>query len=393
VECGVIRKRHDSGFDKVWFSGLVLVIILVIGGVEVNPGPQTDQAKIDQILAYVKNQKKDSKLIKQMVEAYKQEMTEMRRGMDSLGPKFDQLSEVVTGMIKDYGELKEVFRECEASCRQLENKLRNGDDERRKNNIIIFGLEEQGEEKYFGTLDTVVKCLNETMKVDVNRENNENIDYVTRIGRKKGVRPILVKFISFSKKLQILKNKRNLAGSKIRVEEDLSIEDRKIRQELIPYLKDAKRKGHKAFLRKGSLIVDGRAYGLSYLKGNIQLGAGNVDIQMDNPAGSQKDMTQHQTGNGATQEFDIPQREGAGGESPPRTRSRNMRLSQSARVRRSSAQQQPQGIEEVKVGRTQQYNLRGWVTGSNLSASKVKTGNGPRSDTSDPWSTNGEGRA
>jgi hypothetical protein len=76
------------------------------------------------------------------------------------------------------------------------------------------------------------------------------------------------------------------------VEKDLSIEDRKVRQELIPYLKDAKRRGHKAFLRKGSLIVDGRAYGLSYLKVNIQLGEGNVDRQMDNPVGPQEDMTQ-----------------------------------------------------------------------------------------------------
>jgi hypothetical protein len=100
VECGSVKKRHDSAFDKVWFSGLVLAIILVIGGVEVNPGPQADQAKIDQILAYVKNQEKDSKLIKQMVEAHKQEMADMRRGTDSLGPKFDQLSEMVTGMIK-----------------------------------------------------------------------------------------------------------------------------------------------------------------------------------------------------------------------------------------------------------------------------------------------------
>jgi hypothetical protein len=123
----------------------------------------------------------------------------------------------------------------------------------------------------------VVKWLNETMKVDVNRVNNEKIDYVTRIGRRKGEWPILVKFILFSKKLQILRKKRNLAVSKIRVEEDLSMEDRRVRKELIPYLKDAKRRGHRAFLRKGSLIVDGRAYGLSYLKGNIQLGDVNVD--------------------------------------------------------------------------------------------------------------------
>jgi uncharacterized coiled-coil DUF342 family protein len=123
----VTRKRQDSGFDKVWFSGLVLAILLVLGGVEVNPGPQ-----VDQILAYVKNQEKDSTLIKQMVEAHKQEMAEMRRGTDSLGSKIDQLSEMVIGMIKDYGELEKVIRECEASYRQLENRVRNGDDERKK---------------------------------------------------------------------------------------------------------------------------------------------------------------------------------------------------------------------------------------------------------------------
>jgi hypothetical protein len=149
------------------------------------------------------------------------------------------------------------------------------------------------------------------MKVDVNRVNNENIDYVTRIGRRKGERLILVKFISFSKTLQVLRNKRNLAGSRIRVEEDLPMEDRKVRKELIPYLMDAKRRGHKAFLRKGSLIVDGRAYGLSYLKGNIQVGDVNVDRQMDKPAGPQDDMTQHQTGNGATRESDTSQQEEA----------------------------------------------------------------------------------
>jgi hypothetical protein len=101
VESGLSRKRQDSGSAKVWFIGLVTVILLVIGGVEVNPGPQVEQAKIDQILTYVKNQEKESKVIKHMVEAHKQEMAEMRKGTNSLGPKFDQLSVTVTDMIKD----------------------------------------------------------------------------------------------------------------------------------------------------------------------------------------------------------------------------------------------------------------------------------------------------
>jgi hypothetical protein len=39
-ECGVIKKRQDSGVVKVWFIGLMTAVLLVIGGLEVNPGPQ-----------------------------------------------------------------------------------------------------------------------------------------------------------------------------------------------------------------------------------------------------------------------------------------------------------------------------------------------------------------
>jgi hypothetical protein len=171
-----------------------------------------------------------------------------------------------------------------------------------------------------------------------------------------------------------LRNKKNLAGSEIKVEEDLSMEDRKVRKELIPYLKDAKRRGHKAFLRKGSLIVDGRAYGLSYLKGNIQLGDVNVDRQMDNPVGPQEDMTQHQTGNGAIRESDTSQREEALGKTPLRTGNRKATPTQPAKVRSFTLQQQQQGIAEVREVHAQQYNLRGWVTRANVSASNARSG-------------------
>jgi hypothetical protein len=38
---------------KLWFSGLILVILLVIGGVEVNPGPLSIQEEAE-ILEFVK---------------------------------------------------------------------------------------------------------------------------------------------------------------------------------------------------------------------------------------------------------------------------------------------------------------------------------------------------
>jgi hypothetical protein len=51
-------------------------------------------------------------------------------------------------------------------------------------------------------------------------------------------------------KLPVLIYIRNLASSEVRVGEDLSTEAKKIRRELVLYIKDAKKGVHKAFLRK-----------------------------------------------------------------------------------------------------------------------------------------------
>jgi hypothetical protein len=118
-----------------------------------------------------------------MVESHKQRISEMMKGTDALGPKFDRLSEIVTEMINDYGQIKQAIRECEERYQHLENKLRRVDEGQGKNNIMIFGLKEQGEESYFETMDMVVKWLSETMKIET---TSGNIDYVIRLGRRRG---------------------------------------------------------------------------------------------------------------------------------------------------------------------------------------------------------------
>jgi uncharacterized membrane-anchored protein YhcB (DUF1043 family) len=57
------------------------------------------------ILAYVKNQKKDDKAIKQTSETCKQKMSEMWKEMVALWSKFDWLSEIVTDMSNGYDQL------------------------------------------------------------------------------------------------------------------------------------------------------------------------------------------------------------------------------------------------------------------------------------------------
>jgi hypothetical protein len=59
---------------QCWFVGLVIMVLLVVGRVELNPGPTVEQEKIDQILTHVRNQEKESKVIKQLLESHKDEI-------------------------------------------------------------------------------------------------------------------------------------------------------------------------------------------------------------------------------------------------------------------------------------------------------------------------------
>jgi hypothetical protein len=117
IDRGVQVKGQESSLTKTCFLGLVIAVLLVIGGMEVNSGPQVEQGKINQILAYVKKQEKESKIIKQMVELHKQEMVEMKKSTDALGLKFDRLSEIMN----NYGQVKQAIKEWEM-CHQRTRK-------------------------------------------------------------------------------------------------------------------------------------------------------------------------------------------------------------------------------------------------------------------------------
>jgi hypothetical protein len=69
-----------------------------------------------------------------------------------------------------------------------------------------------------------------------------------------------------------------LAGSGIRIDQDYSAEIRRVRKELIPFMTDARGRGHRAFLRGEKLVVNGRLYELGYLRDNIPNEAGRQTV-------------------------------------------------------------------------------------------------------------------
>jgi hypothetical protein len=92
-----------------------------------------DQEKLDQILVYVRNQEKETKIIKQMVGLHKQEMAEMKKSADDIVQKLDSVSKMVSEIINYYSQVKQTIKEWEMCQQRTEERFRHVDEERRRN--------------------------------------------------------------------------------------------------------------------------------------------------------------------------------------------------------------------------------------------------------------------
>jgi hypothetical protein len=101
------------------------------------------------------------------------------------------------------------------------------DECRWRNDILIFGIEECLQESYFDTLKITEGILKMKLKVGI---SSWNIESFCRLSKKRGGRPFLVRFILFTKKLEVLNANRNLAGRKVRTGQSYSAKQWKIRR-------------------------------------------------------------------------------------------------------------------------------------------------------------------
>ena len=130
----------------------------------------------------------------------------------------------------------------------------------RKNNVIIFGVDEQenGESPV-----TTVENICQTLDVDINQGT---ISDAYRVGRNKGKRPIVCTVSSFRKKTEIMQ--KNKSNGQFAILHDLTKKERREKKELKKHLDDARSRGHRAYIRHGNLIINGLTFTREELLGN-----------------------------------------------------------------------------------------------------------------------------
>lgn len=170
----------------------------------------------------------------------------------------EELKYLITGlsdnMNKQFSDLKINMSNVCSTIKNNEKRLNVVEKEMIKRNLIIFGVLEN-ERNYWELERNVIKILK---NLNGNNFSENDIDFIYRMGRKGAQnRPIKIGLIAYRKKIEILKNRKQLKGSQVYIEEELTKEEREENKKLIPLMLEKRKEGRHAIVRSGKLFVDG----------------------------------------------------------------------------------------------------------------------------------------
>lgn len=157
---------------------------------------------------------------------------------------FEKMNEKLEPLIEDNKIMK-------IKIEKLEQKIEYLEREKKKNNILFFGLEEK-EKSSLELFQTVQEIIKEDLKIILEPNDISNIHRIG-IEKENKIRPVLIVFANVWKRSQILKTKRNL--KEVYVTVDFPKEVLEKRRELRPKLIEERAKGNFAYIKYDQLIV------------------------------------------------------------------------------------------------------------------------------------------
>lgn len=158
-----------------------------------------------------------------------------------------------TRILLKFEELKNKVNLLERENEELKAKVEFLERSSKKNNILIFGLDQPAT----SNSANVCKELNKLLGIDIGESHINNIYPIKNIRNN----PVKVELISYLKKQEILKNCRKLKGTRISIAQDLTFEQRNRNKILREHLNRAKQnKENKAYIKRETLYINDKSY-------------------------------------------------------------------------------------------------------------------------------------
>ena len=152
-------------------------------------------------------------------------------------------------------ELEINFEGTRIDIDPINNRIDYLDDQSRRNNLRIDGLPELKKENW----EQTQKLIEDFFKDKIDIKNKPEIERAHRVGKftinSQRPRTVVVKFLRFQDRQQLLMNSRKLKGSSIYINEDLCEQSINKRKEQLPKLQAARRQGKIAYFQHTKLII------------------------------------------------------------------------------------------------------------------------------------------
>lgn len=196
-------------------------------------------AKLDYLIGAIENIRRDGATSK---EELKQEIrTETRTVLEKLGQNESRINYLAE------------------KNKQLENRLLTGERIRRKNNILIFGIEVPSETDL---LSFTIDRLETLLGIQIRETDINNIYQL----KGSGIPPIKIEFVRFLKKLEVVGRRANLKNTRVFIADDLCPEDREDHKLLAEHLKLARSKKYSAKIKGRTLEINGEIYTIEQIR-------------------------------------------------------------------------------------------------------------------------------
>ena len=273
LRASCVRGLH---FTKGLLVFAVITVLLHIGGVESNPGPNRDDEIFDRIermsdrlMNEMKDVKSDLRSLKQEVELMKgmcdklnETCQELRRSHEALGNRIGKMetrmNELEMQREADQDSLDSVHCENENLKRivsGLEEEIDMLESRSRRDNLRFFGMKEEGRDSFEQCATSVVDVLNKFFTFK--SWTLEDIARAHRVGRTQNARNprhLIAKFTKWNDVNSILKDREareKLRQIGVRIGTDLTRRQAK-------QMEKAQAEGKFAYFKHGRLVVEER---------------------------------------------------------------------------------------------------------------------------------------
>lgn len=232
------------------FDGLCMLVLLLSGDVELNPGPIDEDMK-----ALLNGQKEILEkigMVNQKLDDY-MARTDLRLNTIETDLKF------LAGCSAQLDQCERTVETISVGMVALRAKIDDVENRSRQNNVIIYGLKEDSNETTASLRQHVVTEVFEA-KMGVKITTLERIH---RLGRRGGnsTRPVILRLFDQNEKTELFRNARKLKDTGLSLCNDHSQDVRIKRKHLWDHAKAEREQGdHSVKLVRDKLYIDGKSY-------------------------------------------------------------------------------------------------------------------------------------